>query len=248
VTVVGFADERLDLLPRSLAALSGLATEIALPYPVVLQAVDALEAQNVLLLGWEGLAIRLDGAIGGYPGEAFGGLSVEPPETSTEWAAAVSSSAARHRQTIEHEARTREWFPPIDGVELIFCLTVARSPPPSDETGRVARRAHQQARTRDQCRLMTLDLRGTTHAVTWVERIREALLATPVSHLVSASRATHAESPRPPPERARTSVASSSLGSHQSDRGLGVRKGRVELESPAHRLPPSNCGPRHGWL
>jgi hypothetical protein len=115
----------LDLLPQSLAALSRLATEIALPYPVVLQAVDALEAQSMLLLGWEALAIRPDGAIGGPPGEAFGGLSVELPATGQDWASAVSSSAARHRQTIEHEARTRESFPPIDGVELIFCLTVA---------------------------------------------------------------------------------------------------------------------------
>lgn len=96
--------------------------EIALPYPEILEAIDALEAKSALLLGWEALATYPDGGFGAYPSRAIGGLTVELPAPD-EWDDAVARSAARHRENIEHEWRTRETTPPVQGVELIFCLT-----------------------------------------------------------------------------------------------------------------------------
>jgi hypothetical protein len=115
----------LDLLPTGLAALSRLEREIALPYPEVLEAVDTLEADSVLLLGWEALATYPDGGFGAYPSSMIGGVAGVSIPPADQWGEAVSRSAARHRATIEHEWQTRETTPPAEGVELIFCLTVA---------------------------------------------------------------------------------------------------------------------------
>jgi hypothetical protein len=115
----------LDLLPLRLAALSRMEREIALPYPEVLDAIDALEAKSVLLLGWEALAIYPDGGFGAYPGGMVAGLAGISIPSPDRWDEAISSSAASHRATIRHEWRTRETTPPAEGVELIFCITVA---------------------------------------------------------------------------------------------------------------------------
>ena len=103
--------------------------EIALPYPAVLEAIDALERQSVLLVGWEPLASYADGGFGAYPADGIGGLAgIEIPSASA-WGSAVTQSAKLHRTTIEDEWRTRATTPPAHGVELVFCLT-ATSPPP----------------------------------------------------------------------------------------------------------------------
>ena len=95
--------------------------EIALPYPLVLDAIDALEASGVYILGWEALATWPDGGFGASPGGGFMGFSVE--ETLRASANAVPRAAAAVRKTIIDEATTRRGIPPMPGVELIFCVT-----------------------------------------------------------------------------------------------------------------------------
>jgi hypothetical protein len=55
----------------------------------------------------------------------IGGVAGVSIPSADQWDEAVSRSAARHRATIEHEWQARETTPPAEGVELIFCLTVA---------------------------------------------------------------------------------------------------------------------------
>jgi hypothetical protein len=105
--------------------LSRMKREIALPYPEVLEAVDALEAESVLLLGWEALATYPDGRFGAYPSSMIGGLVGASIPAVSDWDDAVGQSAAQHRATIEREGQTRESTLPKKGVELIFCLSVA---------------------------------------------------------------------------------------------------------------------------
>jgi hypothetical protein len=112
-----------DQLPYELARQSRMEKEIALPYPAVLEAIDALEAQDIYLLGWEPLATRPDGRFGTYPAPGIGGLSLDLPSPDEDWRAAVERSAAIHRDTIKNEWRTRASSPPQEGVELIFCIT-----------------------------------------------------------------------------------------------------------------------------
>src|SRR5438552_232647 len=114
----------LDLLPPVLQTQNRMEREIALPYPAVLEAIDALLAHGVLLLGWEPLAAYPDGGFGAYPARGIGGLAgITVPAADEDWGDAVRSSATIHRSTISDEWRTRTSTPPQDGVELIFCLT-----------------------------------------------------------------------------------------------------------------------------
>jgi hypothetical protein len=106
-----------------LARQSRMENEIALPYPAVLEAIDALEAKDIYLLGWEPLATYADGGFGAYPAPGAGGLSLDLPAPDEDWRAAVKRSAAIHRDTIKNEWRTRASTPPHAGVELIFCIT-----------------------------------------------------------------------------------------------------------------------------
>ena len=117
-------DPLLDLLPPELRRLNRMEREIALPYPAVLEAIDVLEAQGVLLTGWEPLASYADGGFGAYPADVIGGLAGRAG--GADWDEAVRSSAARHRWTISEEWRTRESTPPVEGVELIFCVAGRR--------------------------------------------------------------------------------------------------------------------------
>ncbi len=103
----------VDLLPRALRLANEMKHEIALPYPAVLEAVDALAAQDVLLLGWEPFAPNGPSA---YSAPAFGGLmGIEVPESGDEWDDAVQESAELHRSTITRQAET------VDEA-LVFCL------------------------------------------------------------------------------------------------------------------------------
>jgi len=111
----------VDLLPPELRRLNRMDREIALPYPTVLEAIDVLEAQGVLLTGWEPLATYPDGGFGAYPADVIGGLG--GPARGANWDEAVRLSAALHRSTISEEWRTRRSTPPVEGVELVFGIT-----------------------------------------------------------------------------------------------------------------------------
>ena len=113
----------LDLLPDGLRAESRMEREIALPFPVVLDAVRLIEEQGVFLLGWEALATYPDGGFGAYPCGGVVSFSIEPPAHASERSRAVRHAADEMRRTITDEATTRSLTPPIDGVELIFCIT-----------------------------------------------------------------------------------------------------------------------------
>lgn len=113
----------LDLLPAALAAESRMDREIALPYPMILDAIDALEARGIILLGWEALATWPDGGFGAYPG---GGVVHFEVEASLRGDVnAVRAAASSVRETVTAEATTRRDTPPMPGVELIFCVTCA---------------------------------------------------------------------------------------------------------------------------
>jgi hypothetical protein len=111
----------IDLLPRALAAQSRMEREIALPYPLVLEAVDALAAQGVFMLGWEALATYPDGGFGAYPSR--GVVHFEVDASLRDDPAGPRLSAEAVRETIVDEATTRKSTPPRPGVELIFCVT-----------------------------------------------------------------------------------------------------------------------------
>ncbi len=99
--------------------------EIALPFPDVLDAIDILESQDVLLLGWEPHGAYEDGGYGAYPSPSFGGFTLPEhaiPDNRAEWQKAVHQSAQLHRTTIRKEWQQRESTPPAKGVELIFCV------------------------------------------------------------------------------------------------------------------------------
>lgn len=117
----------LDLLPDDLRAESRMEREIALPFPAVLDAVRLIEEQGVFLLGSEALATYPDGGFGAYPCGGVVGLSIEPPAQASERSRAVRHAANEMRRTITEEATTRSLTPPVDGVELIFCITCEKS-------------------------------------------------------------------------------------------------------------------------
>ncbi len=97
--------------------------EIALPFPAVLEAVRVIEEKNIFLLGWEALATYPDGGFGAYPCGGVVHFSIEPPDQPRERLQAVGHAADEMRRTITNEATTRSLTPPIDGVELVFCIT-----------------------------------------------------------------------------------------------------------------------------
>ncbi len=57
----------VDLLPPRLRAMNLSDKEIALPLPAVMDAIDALEASEVLLLGWEPMPTYSRNGQGAYP-------------------------------------------------------------------------------------------------------------------------------------------------------------------------------------
>ena len=123
------ANDILELLPQELRTLNRMEREIALPYPAVLEAIDVLEAQGVLLTGWEPLASYADGGFGAYPAMGIGGLAGITIPDSQAWDEAVQSSADIHRSTILDEWETRATTPPVEGVQLIFGLSGRRGHP-----------------------------------------------------------------------------------------------------------------------
>lgn len=123
----------LDLLPAALAAESRMEREIALPYPLVLDAIDALEARGVVILGWEALATWPDGGFGAYPGGGIMHFTVDESLRASVDAVPAAAAAAAVRATVIDEATTRRGTPRMPGVELIFCVTCAKADEPGQK-------------------------------------------------------------------------------------------------------------------
>jgi hypothetical protein len=98
---------------------------------LVLDAIDAVEARGVVILGWEALATWADGGFGAYPGGGIMHFSVD--ESLRASVDAVPAAAAAVRETVIDEATTRRGTPRMPGVELIFCVTCAKADEPGQK-------------------------------------------------------------------------------------------------------------------
>jgi hypothetical protein len=106
----------LSLLPADLVAKSISEDEIVLPLTEALQAIDHLEANGQLILGWEGWIKTADGRVG--HGNA-------PQGTVSLADRTVKKAAQLCRETILEDKAT--WSNEHAGLtdELYFCITVS---------------------------------------------------------------------------------------------------------------------------
>ncbi|KQT35997.1 MULTISPECIES: hypothetical protein [unclassified Methylophilus] len=105
----------LDLLPKYLADKSISEQEIVLPTAEAIEAIDILESQGYLVLGWEGWVKSSNGVIG-HQNAPQGTISLE--------GLSVASAAQLCRETIQKEAA--QWLTSNQGSkdELHICITV----------------------------------------------------------------------------------------------------------------------------
>jgi hypothetical protein len=105
----------LNFIPAELAALSISPREIVLPMEAALVAIDHLEAEGRLILGWEGWVKTADGRVG--HGSA-------PQGTASLEDLSVEGAAELCRRTIREDAAA--WYLEHAGTSeaLYFCLTV----------------------------------------------------------------------------------------------------------------------------
>lgn len=105
----------LALLPDRLQKKSISRREIVLPLTEALEAIDLLESQRVLVLGWEGWVKDREGRVG--HGSA-------PQGTASLQSLSVKAAAQVCRETIPSDAA--QWAEENLGTtdELHFCITV----------------------------------------------------------------------------------------------------------------------------
>jgi hypothetical protein len=106
---------KLHLIPQHLARHSISPLEIVLPVEFALEAIDLLEADGRMILGWEGWLLYPDGKHGhGGPQ----GWSFEPRDDDRHAAAAMC------RATVEAEAGKWMREHPDASARLHVCITV----------------------------------------------------------------------------------------------------------------------------
>lgn len=110
----------LSLLPYPLRSQSISATEVVLPYPSVLKAIDILARHGIGFFGWEGWAKYPDG-VGHYA--EYQGIVVEPA-ADEDWATFVARSAEACRTSITDD--WARWNAQRKDTRLLyFCVTGA---------------------------------------------------------------------------------------------------------------------------
>lgn len=107
----------IALLPSHIGSQSISAREIVLPEKAALAAIDILEEQGVLILGWEGWVKAADGRVG--HGSA-------PQGTESLQDLTVAQAAALYRQSIPEAADEWRQGNAETTDQLHFCITVRR--------------------------------------------------------------------------------------------------------------------------
>jgi hypothetical protein len=102
------------LLPDGFRLASISDREIVVSYELALEAVDILEADGILILGWEGWLLYPDGERG---------HSVHHQGTVSLHDLSVASAASLVRRTINASHQQWQQAPEAPGVQLFYCIT-----------------------------------------------------------------------------------------------------------------------------
>jgi hypothetical protein len=106
----------IALLPAHLLQASAKSDELVLPYGMAQEALDALEAGGVQILGWEGWLRYADGRVG-HSGSGQGTVDLSGMRSKDAYMLCRNTMAEANS---EHERK-----PEREKTELLFCLTHA---------------------------------------------------------------------------------------------------------------------------
>jgi hypothetical protein len=108
--------DNFALLPDRFRRASISDREIVVPYELALEAVDILESQGILILGWEGWLVHPDGKRG-HSGHHQGAVSLHD--------LSVAGAASLVRRTINASHQQWQQAPEAPGAQLFYCITPA---------------------------------------------------------------------------------------------------------------------------